>query len=97
MKTPSAPSAVPADALVAAYEELRRRFLNREQAPGLALLMRRGMREWLDACSFYVASPPTSVPTATPEDAAVLPQGVRAEVVLILAGMLLNGCREARP
>ncbi len=54
MKMPSSPTAVPTDrdALVAAYEELRRRFLNRhQQGPGLALFMRRGMREWMNGCS----------------------------------------------
>lgn len=97
MQTPPSPPAALADrdALVAAYEDLRCRFLNRQQAPGLALFMRRGMREWMNACSLYVASPPVPVLTA-PNDEAVLPHGVRAEVVLILAGMLLHGCQEAR-
>jgi hypothetical protein len=96
MQTPQSMAALTnRDALVAAYEDLRRRFLNQQQGPGLALFMRRGMREWIKACSLYVASPPTSVLT-TPNDEAVLPHGVRTEVVLILAGMLLHGCQEAR-
>ena len=98
MMTSSSPTAAPTDkdALIAAYEELRHRFLSRTQGPGSALFMRHGMREWMNAYSLGVAPPPISVPT-TPDDAAVLPQGVRAEVVLILAGMLLHGCQEARP
>ena len=98
MKTPALPTAAPTgrDALLCAYEELRARFLTRQQGLGLTLFMRRGMREWMNACSLWVAPPPISVPT-TPDDAALLPEGVRTEVVLILAGMLLHGCQEARP
>jgi hypothetical protein len=61
MQTPPLPIAAPADGdtLVAAYEELRHRFLNRQQGPGLTLFVRRGMREWINACSLYVASPTT--------------------------------------
>jgi len=82
------------DALIAVYEELRQRFLNRQQGPGLTLFMRRGMKEWINAYSLYVGSPPAPVLT-TPNDHAVLPHGVLAEVVLILAGMLLHDCQEA--
>lgn len=84
------------DALIAAYEELRRRFLSRQQGPGLTLFMRRGMREWINAYSLYVCSPPAPAVLTTPNDHAVLPHGVLAEVVLILAGMLLHDCHEAR-
>jgi len=48
----------------------------------------------MNACSSYLAAPPISVPT-TPQDEAVLPQGIRAELVGILAGMLLHRCQEA--
>jgi hypothetical protein len=81
------------DGLIAAYEELRRQILNGQRGPGLALFMRRGMREWMTACSLCLAPSPTKEFTAAP-DQAVLPQGVRTEVVLILAGMLLHGCQE---
>jgi hypothetical protein len=97
MKTPSpVPTAAPGDkaALVGAYEELRQRFLDRQHGPGVALLMRSGLREWMNACSSYLEAPATSVP-APPDDEAVLPQGVRAELVVILAGMLLHHCQEA--
>jgi hypothetical protein len=97
MQTPSA-SALPCDsqALVAAYEELRGRFLNRQQGLGLTLFMRRGMSAWMNAFPPGLAASPTSVPAA-PDGETVLPAGMRAEVVLILAGMLLHGCQEARP
>jgi hypothetical protein len=98
MMAPTSPTAAPTDknALIAAYEELRRQFLNRQLGPGLTLFMHRGMREWMNAYSLWVAPPPVSAPI-TPDNTAVLPQGVRTEIVLILAGMLLHGCQEARP
>jgi hypothetical protein len=51
------------------------------------------MREWMNACSLCVAPSPTKEFTAA-SDEAVLPQGARTEMVLILAGMLLHGCQE---
>jgi hypothetical protein len=84
------------DGLIAAYEELRGQIMNRQRGPGLALFMRRGMREWMNACSLYLAPSPTKEFTAAPDE-AVLPQGARTEVVLILAGMLLHGCQERVP
>jgi hypothetical protein len=89
------PALADMEALIDAYEELRRRFLSRQQGPGLTLFMRRGMREWINAYSLYDGSPPVPVLT-TPNDHAALPYGVVAEVVLILAGMLLHDCHEAR-
>jgi hypothetical protein len=85
------------DGLIAAYEELRRQLLNGQRGPGLALFMRRGMREWMNACSLCVAQSPTKEFTAA-SDEAVLPQGARTEIVLILAGMLLlRGGQERVP
>ena len=84
------------DGLVATYEELRRQIMNGQRGPGLALFMRRGMREWMNACSLCLAPSPTKEFIAAP-DKAVLPQGARTEVVLILAGMLLHGCQERVP
>lgn len=96
MKTPSSlPTAVPdKSALVGAYEELRRQFLSRQYGPGLVIFMRRGLREWMNTCSSYLDTSASSVP-APPHDEAVLPYGVRAELVVILAGMLLHRCQEA--
>jgi hypothetical protein len=81
------------DGLIAAYEELRRQILNGQRGPGLALFVRRGMREWMTACSLCLAPSPSKELTAAP-DQAVLPQSARTEVVLILAGMLLHGYQE---
>jgi hypothetical protein len=81
------------DGFIAAYEELRRQILIGQRGTGLALFMRRGMREWMMACSLCLAPSPTKEFTAAPDE-TVLPQGARTEVVLILAGMLLHGCQE---
>lgn len=96
MKMPSPlPTAVPdKSAQVGAYEELRRQFLSRQYGPGLVILMRRGLREWMNTCSSYLDTSASSVP-APPHDEAVLPYEVRAELVVILAGMLLHRCQEA--
>src|SRR5215469_10958647 len=97
MKTPSlVPTATPGDksVLIGAYEELRRRFLSRQYGPGLTILMRRGLREWMNTCSSYLDPPAISVP-APPHDETIFPQGVRAELVGILGGMLLHRCQEA--
>jgi len=81
------------DGLIAAYEELRRQIGNGQRGPGLALFMRRGMREWMNACSLCLAPSSTKEFSSAPDE-AVLPQGARTDMVLILAGMLLNGCQE---
>jgi len=47
----------------------------------------------MNACSLCVAPSPAKEFTATPDE-AVLPQGARTEIVLILAGMVLHGCQE---
>jgi hypothetical protein len=54
------------------------------------------MREWMNACSLWLAPSPIKEFTAA-LDQAVLPQGARTEIVLILAGMLLHGCQERVP
>jgi hypothetical protein len=58
--------------------------------------MRKGMKEWMNACSLCLAPSPIQESAAAPDE-AVLPQGARTEVVLILAGMLLYGCQERVP
>ena len=70
-------------------------MLIREGGPGLAVLMRRGVRAWMSACSVSSAPLPIKVFTQT-EAGPVIPQGLHTEIVLILAGMLLHRCQEAR-
>jgi len=84
------------DGMVAAYEELRRQLQHGQQGPGLALFLRRGMREWMNACAVCTASSPTPVLPAA-NDEAILPHGTRTEIVLILAGMLLHSRQEVHP
>jgi hypothetical protein len=67
--------------------------LIRQRGPGVAVLMRRGLWAWVNACSECTA-PPTKVCTQT-ETEPVIPQGLHTEVVLILTGMLLHGYQEA--
>jgi hypothetical protein len=49
----------------------------------------------MTACSACIAPLPLKVNTQT-EAEPVIPQGLHSELVLILAGMLLHGCQEAR-
>jgi len=87
------------DGLVATYEELRCQFLNGQRAPGLMLFLRGGMRELRNIFSFSGSALSTTQNTKQPAVASehtVLPQGMRAEVVLILAGILLHSCQESR-
>jgi len=66
------------DSLIAGYEDLRRRVLGvadgGKPGPGLTLLLSRGMQEWMQACTQFFQEP----------------SDVRAEVVVVLAGMLLQ-------
>jgi hypothetical protein len=84
------------DELVTTYEELRRQFLHGQPGPGLALFLRGGMWELMNACSLSGAAPSTTKGPAVASEDTVLPQGMRAEVVLILAGILLHSCQESR-
>jgi len=95
MQSPYTAAPPDQDGLVAAYEELRGQFLNGQRGPGLTLFIRRGMRELMNTYSICAAPPPTEV-LAIADGDAVLSQGVRTEVVLILAGMLMHNCQEAR-
>jgi len=75
---------------VGAYEGLRRRSLSRQYGLGSAILMRRGLTEWMNTCSSYFDAP-ASIPVP-PHDETILPQGIRAELPVILAGMPLHRC-----
>ena len=98
MSLPPSPTLGPTDhdGLVAAYEELRGQFLNGRRGPGLALLLRGGLRELMNACSLSGAAPATTKRLAVASEDTVLPPGMRAEVVLILAGILLHSCQESQ-
>jgi hypothetical protein len=77
------------DALVFEYEELRRvalgAFRSPSQGVGFALLLRRGMAVWMDACTTAAAAP--SRQPVSKQDR--LPPDLRGEVALVLAAMAL--------
>jgi hypothetical protein len=87
------------DQLITCYEELRQQVLGRSSTsnwrPGLALLMRGGMKAWMEAWAPCCASAP--VKAQDPQGCeAIIPLGMHHEVVMILAGMILYSRQEAR-
>jgi len=84
------------DSLIAAYEDLRRRVLGvadgGKPGPGLTLLLSRGMQEWMQACTQFFQTVPEKRRDGTSQQEP-LPSDVRAEVVVVLAGMLLQRSR----
>ncbi len=86
------------DGLIARYEELRQRALERPRGlphgQGLALFMRSGMRVWMQAWSQCVVQVPAPPKERLGED-EVFPLELHKEVTMILAAMVLNGRREA--
>jgi hypothetical protein len=78
---------------------LRRDALNQgagvSSGIGLAVFLRHGMVAWMRACSCAV-TPPAYV-SAQPSPVSSLPCEVRAQAVLILAGILLGNKPEANP
>jgi hypothetical protein len=76
--------------LVAAYEEIRSQALQGwRRGPGLALMMARGLRCWMEAGSqlFAKAGSCTQVPDQT---APPVPCSFNGELVVLLASMLLR-------
>jgi hypothetical protein len=84
------------DSLLAAYEDLRRRVLGvsdgGKPGPGLTLLLSRGMQEWMQACTQFFQTTPERREDCTSQEEP-LPSDVRAEVIVVLAGMLLQRSR----
>lgn len=85
--------------LTQGYEALRAQALGANAvaspARGLALFLRRGLPAWLE--SWERISPPPS-PSSTecrPPGPALLPLGIGAEAVVLLANMVLDGRKEA--
>jgi hypothetical protein len=77
--------------MVAHYEQLRADALDpgeeRVVTPGLALFLRRGMAAWIEA---WPQAPERRVGTAPDNsDRPRLPLGLRQQMSLILAGMIL--------
>lgn len=76
--------------LVTAYEELRSQAAQgRRQGPGLALIITRGFRCWMEVCSQFLANEGSRSQTLE-SPATSMPSGVRGEFIILLASMLLQ-------
>ncbi len=86
------------DALISRYEQLREQALGRaSQIPrgqGLALLMRSGMRAWMQAWAQCTVELPAA-PQQLLGDQQTFPLEMHQEVAMILAGMVLHGRQQA--
>ena len=89
----SAPTATLAnDAVVAAYEQLRRHVLDGSSrscgVTGHAVLVQKGMKAWIDVASSCLTSTPSKILQASHRDDVMANQ--RGEIVLVLAAMALH-------
>jgi hypothetical protein len=76
--------------LVAAYEELRFQAIQgMRRGPGLALMMTRGFRCWMEACSQLFTNEGSCTQVPDPP-APAMPSGFRGELVVLLASILLR-------
>jgi len=80
----------PADHLAARYEELRSQALGGSgRGLGLAVLLRQGMRAWVEAWSSCALTMPAERHHEGGLD-EVVPIQLRAEIAIVLAGMALS-------
>jgi len=76
--------------LVAAYEELRSQAVQGwQRGPGVTVMMTRGFRGWMEVCSQLFANQ-GSCPQVSDRPAPSMPSGLRGELVVLLASMLLR-------
>ena len=92
--TPTPPTLRLADRrLVAGYEQLRHYALGsvtgEQPGPGFTLLLARGLRAWMEVCSQWLDLAP-AVPKPEVSYRPPLPSALRAELVGLLTGMLLD-------
>jgi hypothetical protein len=83
------------DRLAERYEDLRQQAQGGiGDRAGMVVLLRQGMRAWMEAWERWITSEPSRTQTITDRDTSpeVLPSMLRAEITLLLAGMAL--CRE---
>jgi len=81
------------------YEELRRQVLSGDsRGMGLAVLLGRGLKAWLDVAGALQAPgiPPQPLITATSLPLGTIPAEWRSQLAAVLAGMVLHGCPEWR-
>jgi hypothetical protein len=76
--------------LVAAYEELRAQAVGGwRRGPGLALMLTRGFRCWMEVCRKLLDTASTSqMPPCRPE--YPVSADLRNEIVIVLSNMLLH-------
>lgn len=93
------PAAVAAPAILACYEDLRRQALDPadlvHRGSGLALFVRQGMKNWMEALSRHIPSVPAKPRIKTGLEQAS-PLRDSRELVSILASMALGSRQEAR-
>ena len=88
--------ALPAPMLITAYERLRHEAVERSARGGLqgfAVLARKGMAGWIQACTAAAGSP-RALPPAALGTATLMPPNVQREVVDVLAAMALTRTTE---
>lgn len=91
-KTPVTPEAISTCSdrrLVAAYEELRCQAVQGERGPGLALMMSRGFRCWMEAYSQLLTKECSRAQRFDPPESSVV-SAMRQDLVILLAGMLFH-------
>lgn len=83
-------------ALISAYEDLRRQAAESSSGLGMAIILDQGMLAWMLACSCVPSTNPDNsrrCPTAV----AALPNELRREIVLVMAAMALKQAPEVHP
>ena len=92
--SPTSATVSPNDELVSRYEELRRQVLDEStkiyRGPGLALLIHRGMRAWMDVSSSCSSAIPCSTNRRVSNREGVLISDQHSEIVTVLATMALH-------
>lgn len=85
--------------MVAHYEQMRGTALDPLNhglvtLPGLALFLRQGMTAWMRASSNCVNAPVCAPDRVAATELPPLPQSLRAQLAIILAGMILSQHQE---
>jgi hypothetical protein len=87
------------EGVVEGYEELRKQTLGtgakNQGGLGLSLVMRQGMKSWMDAWSRRVLEVPVRLLLEYSRE-EIVPLDLQAEVVMILTGMALSARQEVR-
>jgi hypothetical protein len=87
------------DGLISCYEQLREQTLGKGNAigsgHGLALLMRSGMRAWMQAWQHCIECVPARRQDGR-DGELLIPLEMRTEVAMIVVGIVLHDYQEAR-